>query len=142
MICVWTDINRVTIDKSMINYMGRAATYVQYMPAKLINHDIKVFSICCDISAIVLGLKVYVGQEDDYDNTALGMCDELVKESGITSFQRRTLYTDNYYTPKALHKHIFNEYGWKIVGTIVPMNNNSRVDNDITFLKFSNGASN
>ena len=43
-------INHVTLDNSMIKYMGRAITYVQYMPAKPINHGIKVFEICCALS--------------------------------------------------------------------------------------------
>ena len=63
--------------------------------------------------------KVYVGQEDDYDNTALGVFDELVKEARLNSARGRTIYTNNYYTSMALAKHMFNKYGWKIVGTIV-----------------------
>ena len=35
----------VTIDESMIKYMGRAVSYVQYMPAKPIKHGIKVFAL-------------------------------------------------------------------------------------------------
>ena len=33
-------------------------------------------------------------------------------------------------------KHMFNEYGWKIVGAIVPTDDNSRADNNIPFLIF------
>ena len=62
---VWTDVNHVTIDESMIKYMGRAITYVQYMPAKPINHGIKVFSICCALSTVILGSEVYFFQDDD-----------------------------------------------------------------------------
>ena len=54
--------------------------------------------------------------------------DEPVKESRITSVIEWTLCTDNYYTKIALAKHMFNDYGWTIVGTLVP--------HDITFLKF------
>ena len=42
----------------------------------------------------------------------------------------------------ALAKHMFKEYGWTIVGFIVPTYNNSSADHDITFLKLSNGARN
>ena len=35
----------VTIDESMISYMGRAVSFVQYMPAKPIKHDIKVYAL-------------------------------------------------------------------------------------------------
>ena len=62
---VWNAGKNVTVDKSMIKYMGRAITYVQYMPAKPINHGIKVFSICCALSTVILGSEVYFGQDDD-----------------------------------------------------------------------------
>ena len=80
---VWTARKHVTIDNSMIQYMVRAVTYVLYMPTNMIKHSIKVFSIFCALSAILIGLKVYVGQEDDYDNTALGIFDDMVKEVEI-----------------------------------------------------------
>ena len=44
---VCTAGKHVTIDKSMIKYMGRAITYAQYMPAKPIKYGIKVFAVCC-----------------------------------------------------------------------------------------------
>ena len=94
---VWTSGKHVNIGNIMIRYMGRAITYVQYMPAKPINHGIKLFAICCDISTIILGLKVYVVQEGDSYNTDLEICDEMVKEAGLTSTRGRTLYTNNYY---------------------------------------------
>ena len=76
---VWTAINHVTIDKSLIKCMGRSVTYVQYMTENPIRYGIKVFFIFYALSAILIGLKVYVGQEDDSNNTALGTCDELTK---------------------------------------------------------------
>ena len=69
----------VTIDNSMVKYMGRDVIYVQNMPANPITHGIKVFSICCSLSERLLGFKIYVGQEDDSDNTSLVICDYLVK---------------------------------------------------------------
>ena len=73
--------------------MGKAIPYVQYMPTKSIKHGIKVFAICCAISTIIIVFKVYVGQYNDSDNIALGICDELVKEAGVTKARGRTLYT-------------------------------------------------
>ena len=52
----WNAGKHVTIDESMIRYMGRAVSYVQYMPAKPIKHGIKVFAVCCAISAVILVL--------------------------------------------------------------------------------------
>ena len=54
----------VTVDESMIRYMGGAVTYVQYMPAKPIKHGMKVFCLCCAISAVLLSFKVYVGDQE------------------------------------------------------------------------------
>ena len=101
-------------------------------------HGIKVFDIYCAFYAIILGLKVYISQEDDYDNTALEFCNDLVKEAGLNSFIGKTFYTDNYYTSVALAKHMLNEYGWTIVGTIIPADKKSLTDHDIPFLNFSN----
>jgi len=39
----WNAGKHVTINESMIRYMGRAVTYVQYMPAKPIKNGIKIF---------------------------------------------------------------------------------------------------
>ena len=139
---VWTAKNHFTVDGSIINYMGRAVIYVQYIPENLIKHVIKESAICCDLSAILLGFKVYVVQEDDPDNAFLGFFDDMVKESGIISVRGRTLYTNNYYTSMALAKNMLNKYGWTIVGTILPTDNNSRADHNITFLKLSNVSKN
>ena len=132
---VWTAINHVTIDESMIKYIDRDVKYFQYMPKNTIKHVIKMFAICSSLSTILLYLKVYVGQEDDSDSTALGFFDRLVKEAGITNARGRTLYTNNYCTLMAIDKHIFNKYGWTIVGTIIPTEKKSRADHHIPLLK-------
>ena len=46
----WIAGQRITIDESMIKYMGRAVTFVQYMPAKPIKHGIHVFACCCAVT--------------------------------------------------------------------------------------------
>ena len=135
---LWTARKHVTIEKSMIKYMGKSVTYVQYIPANPIKHGIKVFAMCCAFSEILIGFKVHFVQGGDSDDTALGISDDLVKEDGLTSARVRTLYTNNYYTPMEIAKHMLNEYGWTIVGTILPTDNKSRADHDITFLEFLN----
>ena len=50
------------------------------------------------------------------------------------------LYTDNYYTSIKLAKHMYEKYGWTIVGTIVPTDKKHREADDFPFLKLSNGA--
>jgi len=71
----WTARKHVTIDKSLILYMGQAITiiYGQYTPIKPIKHGIKVFALCRAFSAVILAFKVYVGKEDDTDGTAVGV---------------------------------------------------------------------
>jgi len=139
----WTAGKHVTIDESMIRYMGRAVSYVQYMPAKPIKHGIKVFCLCYAFSAVLLSFEVYVGKEDSTnDNSALAVCGRLVDDAGLTTNRGRVLYTDNYYTSVKLVKHMFEQYGWTIVETIVPTDKKSREDDDIPFLKLSNGAGN
>ena len=109
---VWSAGKYITIDESMIRYMRRAVGYVQYTPAKPIKHGIKVFAVCCAISAVILAFEVFVGKEDeDRDNTALGVCDQLVKDVELTSARGRVLYINNYYTLVKLAKHMFLEYG-------------------------------
>ena len=55
---VWTARKHVTIVESMVKCMGRAITYIQYVPAKPINHGIKAFAICCALYTILIGFKV------------------------------------------------------------------------------------
>jgi len=63
---VWCAGQRVTIDESMIKYMGRAVGFVQYMPAKPIKHGIKVFCLCCAYSGVMLAYKIYLGETKTY----------------------------------------------------------------------------
>jgi len=103
-------------------------------------HGIKVFALCCKLSAVILSFKVYVGKEDTSDGSAVGVCNHLIKDAGLAEQRGRVLYTDNYYTSVKLAKESFEKYGWTIVGTISPTDKKSREDEDIPFIKLSNGA--
>ena len=83
---VWLTGQRVTVDKSMIKYMGRAVPFVQYMPAKPIKHGIKVFCLCCAISGVMLAFQVYCGRGDDdvkKKTPAVDVCDQLCGDAGL-----------------------------------------------------------
>ena len=80
----WTVGQHITIDESMIKYMGRPVSYIQYMPAKLIKHGIKVYAVFCDIYVVLLGFKICVGKEDNSENTALNVCNGLRRREGLT----------------------------------------------------------
>ena len=90
--------------------MGRAISYVQYMPKKPIKHGIKVFAICCGISAVLLGFKIYTAKLDQLDHSALEIVDNLIKEAGLVEARGRILYTDNWYTIVKLAIHSFDKY--------------------------------
>ena len=139
----WVAGKHVTIDESMITYVGRAVSYVQYMPAKPIKHGLKVYALCCACSAVLLAFQVYVGKEDDEtENSAVPICHRLCRQAGITGERGHVLYTDNWYTGMALCKQFFEEYGWTVVGTISATDKKARADGDIPFLILSKGARN
>ena len=103
----WNGGKHVTIDESVIKHMCRTVSYVQYMPTKPTKHESKVFAVCCAMTVIMLGFTIYVGKEDDCDNTALNMCGILLQKEGFTGRRGRVLYTNNYYTLVKLSKHFF-----------------------------------
>ena len=115
----------VTIDESMIYYMDCDVSFVQYMPANPIKHEIKVYALCCEFSAILLAYQVYVGKEDDTENSSVAICHRLCREAGITGKRVHVLYTDNWYTGIKLCQEFFEDYGWTVVRTIMPTNKNS-----------------
>ena len=82
-----TDGKHVAVDESMIRYMGGAVTYVQYMPAKPIKHGMKVFCLCCAISAVLLSFKVYVSNQGGGE--ASRDCWDACSEGLRYIFQRR-----------------------------------------------------
>ena len=57
----WTAVKYVTIYESVIKYMDRAITYVQYIPEKQTKHGIKVFAIYFTLSTVLQDFKFYVG---------------------------------------------------------------------------------
>ena len=135
----WTAGQRICIDESMIKYMGRAVHFVQYNPKKPIKHGIKVFACCCAYTGHILSWEVYVGRDETAttDNSALGICDRLILNAGLTSVEGRILFTDNWYTSIDLAKHLLFKYKWLFVGTIAPTKKKARSGYDIPFLKLS-----
>jgi hypothetical protein len=115
---IWTAGKYVTIDESMIKYMGRAISYVQYMPAKPIKHGIKVFCVCCAESGILLGFEVYCGKDFDVEGTAEAIVSRLIEDAGLHRYKGRVLFTDNWYTSVKLVKRIFEQYRWTFCGTL------------------------
>ena len=48
----WVAGDKVTADESMIRYMGRAVSFVQYMPCQPIKHGLKVFAVCSAYTSV------------------------------------------------------------------------------------------
>ncbi len=53
---VWQAGKDISLDESMIKNCGRAIAFIQYMPAKPTKHGIKVFCLCCAVTAVVQAL--------------------------------------------------------------------------------------
>jgi hypothetical protein len=51
---LWIAGQHIAIDESMIKYMGRAITLLQFTKNKPIKHGIKVFACCCAYSGVIL----------------------------------------------------------------------------------------
>ena len=71
--------------------MGRVVSYVQYMPQNPIKHGINLFSLYYGYTAVLLLFVVYVGEEDDSNNSALKVCEKLCIDTGIKSVRGRLL---------------------------------------------------
>ena len=97
------------------------------MPAKPIKQGIKVFCLCCAVTAVMLAFEVYCGKDNNKtENTTVDNCERLIHEAGLVRnvtggvIRGRTIYSDNYYTSVKLAKHLYENYQWTLVGTIVP----------------------
>ena len=128
---------QVTIDESMIKYMGRAVLFAQYTPAKPIKHGIKVFCVCCAYTAYLLGFEIYKGKDNEAeaDGAAEAIVDRLITNANLTQARGRILYTDNWYTSISLAKHLYTKYGWTTVGPIYPTDKKHRTEDDILFVR-------
>ena len=133
----------LTVDESMIKYMGRAVSFVQYNPAKPIKHGIKVFCICCAYTAYMLGFSVYVGKDNlkkGETGSTLEVVDNLIDIANLRGSRGRILFTDNWYTSINLATFLYEQYGWTMVGTLKPSKKQARESNDVPFIKMSGGA--
>eukprot|EP00979_Chaetoceros_neogracilis_P011798 scaffold2974_cov288-Chaetoceros_neogracile.AAC.16 len=91
---------RVTIDESMIKYMGRAVvSFVQYMPAEPIKQGIKVFCVCCAYTAYFYSRlrSISLGKDNeaaaDNGGAAEAVVDRLITNANLTQARGRILYT-------------------------------------------------
>ena len=103
----WKTGQRITIDESMIKYMGRAIIFIQYMPLKPIKHEIKIFAIYCSYTGHILGFENYLGKGvGGIDSSTLEVIDRLVRNGNLITAPGRILYTDNWYTSLKLAFHL------------------------------------
>jgi hypothetical protein len=103
---------QVTVDESMIRYMGQAVELVQYILTKPIKHGIKVYTLCCRISGIMVAWNIYTGSEKGVANSTTKICSDLARSANLHKQKGRVLCTDNYYTSgKLAHTSSINLAG-------------------------------
>ena len=133
----------------MIKYCGGAVAFIQCMPAKSIKHGIKVFCLCCAVTVVMLSFEVFCGKDNSKtDNTMVDICERLIHEADLVNNQTggmirgHTIYSHNYYNSAKMAKHLFEKDRWTLVGTVVPTKKTCHFDEDLLFVKLSNGARN
>jgi hypothetical protein len=136
----WILRKQICVDESMIKYMGRFVSFIQYMPAKPIKHGIKVYALCCAYTGYLYGFEIYTGKGNTPDGSPKGVISRLLYAAGATGASGRILYTDNFYTSLAVMKYLFNAFSMLLVGTYALTKKKSRTADDFPFAKLSNGA--
>ena len=135
----WTLGKYVCVDESMIKYMGRKVTYVQYNPNKPIKHGVKVFCLCCAYTGVLHSFEIYTGNESTEDRSNTSIILRLLEMSGIGHIGR-VLFTDNFYTSLAVMTALYTQYKMLVVGTMCLTKKKSRCQNDYPFHQMSNSA--
>ncbi len=92
----------MSVDQSMIKYMGRFVFFIQSMPAKSIKHGIKVYALCCAYTGYLYVFKVYTGKGGTADGSPKRVILRLLHEVGLTGSRGGILYTDNLYNSLAV----------------------------------------
>lgn len=134
---LWTLGRSMSIDESMIRYSGRAIAWVQYMPAKPIKHGIKLFVLCCSITAYCFAFEVYTGASEEMDGSRLGIISRLLENGEFEKTPGRIMYTDNYYTSLEVMAHLWSTYKMFLVGTFRMQKKKSTTAVDFAFHKLS-----
>jgi hypothetical protein len=135
----WTLGKKFCVDESMIKYMGKAVSWVQYMPKKPIKHGLKVFALCCAYTGYLYCYEVYTGKENT-DGSPKAVIERLMLMAGVTFVVRgkgRVLYTDNFYTSMEVMQHVFDRFGVLMVGTYALKKKKSRTAADFPFDRLS-----
>ena len=123
----WEAGKEIPIGKGIVKYKGRCVAFIQFIPAKTIKHRVATFMAACAESVVMLLFEVYDGSAVTMrDNSAMAVCERLVKRAKLISANGRVLQTDNWYTSMKLAKTMYQKYAWTICGTIVPIENKAR----------------
>jgi hypothetical protein len=109
------------------------------MPAKPINHGIKVYALCCAYTSYLYRFEIYTRKGGTPDGSPTGVIGRLLYGAGATGTSGRILYTDNLYTSLPVIKYIYI-FAMLLVGTYALTKKKSRVADDFPFVKLSNGA--
>jgi hypothetical protein len=101
--------------------MGQVVSFVHYMPCKPIKHGLEV-AVCCTFTAVLLGFEIYCDADsnNNQDNSALGVIQQLLQKSYLTDARGRNLYTDYWYTMVDLAKWLKGTLGFFFCSTQTP----------------------
>ena len=90
----------------------------------------------------MFSFKTNLGKNKETDGSTLDMCLWLCKKTDILCTRGHVLFTENFYTTIKLTKHMYEIYGWSVVGTMTTTKKKHREKEEFPFLKMSNRALN
>jgi hypothetical protein len=132
----WILRKRICVDKSMIKYMGRFVSFIQYMPAKPIKHGIKVYALCCANAGYLYMFEIYTTRKSrTLDGSPKGVISRLLRGTEAMGTTGRIFYTNKFYTLLAVMKYIFVSFSMLVVGTYALVTKKKSCTADAFFLR-------
>ena len=83
------------------------------MPAKQVKYCIKVFTLCCAETGVILSFEIYTGKDNTTEGGMVELVEKLITKCGLNDVTGRILYTDNYYTSMKLARSLYEKYKWQ-----------------------------
>jgi hypothetical protein len=95
-----------------------------------------VFALCCSYTGYLFSFEIYTGKDDRTVGSAKAIIERLLLAAAVTGVGR-ILYVDNWYTSIDVIKHVWQAFGFLVVGTMVLTKKKSRAADDFPFAKLS-----
>ena len=119
---MWNLSKYLRVDESMVGYNGKYCSFKQFMPAKPMMHEIKLWALECVVTKIVLRLEVYVEAcNEAILHLLVHACGSGARVvTSLTSGMEHNHYTvvmDNFFTGPLLFDNLLKR-GFYAIGTI------------------------